>query len=287
MQVPENSNLHIVGDIHGQYTDLLRAFEFVGYPSEHLNFLFIGDYVDRGKQSIEVISLLLAIKIKFSAHFNLLRGNHESAAINRNYGFFEECRRRYSVALWQEFCKCFNQMPVTALVENRILCMHGGLSPQLHVLDDIKELERPQEVSDHGLLCDLLWSDPDKDVSTWGTNERGVSHTFGAGIVKEFCEKHDLDLICRAHQVVEDGYEFFADRRLVTVFSAPNYYGEWNNAAAIMTVDSNLLCRFKILQPAERKELLKGERWKTYITAKHPGGTSLPFVTPLPPVTTE
>jgi serine/threonine-protein phosphatase PP1 catalytic subunit len=125
--------------------------------------------------------------------------------------------------------------------------MHGGLSPELHSLEQIKNLDRPSDVPDSGLICDLLWSDPDKDVAAWGENERGISHTFGANIVKKFNEKHDLDLICRAHQVVEDGYEFFADRNLVTVFSAPNYYGEWDNAAAIMIVDEDLMCKFKII----------------------------------------
>lgn len=123
---------------------------------------------------------------------------------------------------------------------------------------------------DTGLLCDLLWSDPDKDVQAWGENERGVSHTFGPSIVQKFNEKHDLDLICRAHQVVEDGYEFFADRNLVTIFSAPNYYGEWDNASAIMIVDEDLMCRFKIIQPAEKKDLLSTNRWLSYQTNKHP-----------------
>ena len=124
---------------------------------------------------------------------------------------------------------------------------------------------------DNGLLCDLLWSDPDKDVAAWGDNERGVSHTFGTNIVKKFNEKHDIDLICRAHQVVEDGYEFFADRGLVTVFSAPNYFGEWDNAAAIMIVDEELMCKFKIIQPAEKKDLLQSDRWLKYKQkTKHP-----------------
>ena len=165
-------------------------------------------------------------------------------------------------------------MPVCGIIEQRILCMHGGLSPDLHNLEQIKSLNRPCDVPDNGLLCDLLWSDPDKDVLTWGDNERGVSHTFGPNVVKSFNDKHDLDLICRAHQVVEDGYEFFADRNLVTVFSAPNYYGEWDNAAAMMIVDEDLMCKFKIIQPAEKKELLKSERWLNKSTSlsktKHP-----------------
>lgn len=256
LEINPGESLNIVGDIHGQYSDLLRIFDYAGYPSEFKNYLFIGDYVDRGKQSIEVICLLLAFKIKYPEKFNLLRGNHESQAINRSYGFYDECKRRYTVTLWTEFCKCFNFMPVSAIIEDRILCMHGGLSPELHSLEQIKNLDRPSDVPDSGLLCDLLWSDPDKDIAAWGDNERGVSHTFGANIVKKFNEKHDIDLICRAHQVVEDGYEFFANRGLVTVFSAPNYYGEWDNAAAIMIVDEDLTCKFKIIQPAEKKDLL-------------------------------
>mmetsp|Transcript_8812 Transcript_8812/g.13587 ORF Transcript_8812/g.13587 Transcript_8812/m.13587 type:complete len:158 (-) Transcript_8812:65-538(-) len=152
-------------------------------------------------------------------------------------------------------------MPVSCIVENRIFCMHGGLSPELHNFAQIEKIKRPTDVPDSGLLCDLLWSDPDKDVTTWGDNERGVSHTFGENIVKKFNEKHDLDLVCRAHQVVEKGFEFFADRNLVTVFSAPNYFGEWDNAAAILIVDEDLTCKFKRIQPAETKDLLQSERW--------------------------
>ncbi|GFY82773.1 type one serine/threonine protein phosphatase 4 [Actinidia rufa] len=132
------------------------------------------------------------------------------------------------------------------------VCM-GGLSPDLHNLDQIRNLQRPTDVPETGLLCDLLWSDPSKDVKGWGMNDRGVSYTFGPDKVKEFLQKQDLDLICRAHQVVEDGYEFFADRQLVTIFSAPNYCGEFDNAGAMMSVDETLMCSFQILKPAEKK----------------------------------
>ncbi|KAB5529478.1 hypothetical protein DKX38_019559 [Salix brachista] len=131
--------------------------------------------------------------------------------------------------------------------------MHGGLSPELNHLDQIRNLQRPSDVPDTGLLCDLLWSDPSKDVQGWGMNDRGVSYTFGPEKVKEFLQKLDLDLICRAHQVVEDGYEFFANRQLVTIFSAPNYCGEFDNAGAMMSVDETLMCSFQILKPADKK----------------------------------
>jgi len=249
--------IKICGDIHGQYSDLLRLFEYGGFPPE-ANYLFLGDYVDRGKQSLETICLLLAYKIKYPENFFLLRGNHECASINRIYGFYDECKRRFNVRLWKVFTECFNTLPVAALIDDKILCMHGGLSPDLTHLDEIKNLQRPTDVPDQGLLCDLLWSDPGKDVQGWGMNDRGVSYTFGADKVSEFLEKHDLDLICRAHQVVEDGYEFFADRQLVTIFSAPNYCGEFDNAGAMMSVDETLMCSFQILKPAERKNKFMG-----------------------------
>ena len=124
--------------------------------------------------------------------------------------------------------------------------MHGGLSPELASMDQIKRIMRPTDVPDTGLLCDLLWSDPDKDIVGWGENDRGVSFTFGQDVVAAFLKRHDLDLVCRAHQVVEDGYEFFAKRQLVTLFSAPNYCGEFDNAGAMMSVDDTLMCSFQV-----------------------------------------
>ncbi|XP_004494579.1 serine/threonine-protein phosphatase PP1 [Cicer arietinum] len=243
--------IRICGDIHGQYQDLLRLFEYGGYPPA-ANYLFLGDYVDRGKQSLETICLLLAYKIRYPDRIYLLRGNHEDAKINRIYGFYDECKRRFNVRLWKIFTDCFNCLPVAALIDEKILCMHGGLSPELQNLDQIREVTRPTEIPDSGLLCDLLWSDPDSSAEGWQDSDRGVSCTFGPDVVAEFLEKSDLDLICRGHQVVEDGYEFFAKRRLVTIFSAPNYGGEFDNAGALLSVDESLVCSFEILKPADK-----------------------------------
>jgi len=120
-------------------------------------------------------------------------------------------------------------------------------------MEQIRKIKRPTDIPDTGLLCDLLWADPDRDVEGWAENDRGVSFTFGTEVVERFLNKHGFDLIVRAHQVVEDGYEFFSGRGLVTVFSAPNYCGEFDNAGAMMTVDTNLMCSFQILKPSEKK----------------------------------
>jgi serine/threonine-protein phosphatase PP1 catalytic subunit len=139
-------------------------------------------------------------------------------------------------------------MPVAALIAERVLCMHGGLSPELLELRKINSIKRPCDIPDFGILCDLLWSDPDPDIRGWGMNDRGVSYTFGSDVTLKFCNKHDLDLICRAHQVVEDGYEFQADRHLITLFSAPNYCGEFDNAGGMMIMREDLMCSFEVLK---------------------------------------
>lgn len=216
-----NAPVKIVGDIHGQYNDMIRLFEMCGFPPES-NYLFLGDYVDRGKQSLETILLLFCYKLKYPENFFLLRGNHECANVTRVYGFYDECKRRCNIKVWKSFIDTFNTMPIASIVADKIFCVHGGLSPSLSHMDDIRNIARPTDVPDYGLLNDLLWSDPADMDQDWESNERGVSYCFGKKVIIDFLARHDFDLVCRAHMVVEDGYEFFNDRLLVTVFSAPN-----------------------------------------------------------------
>ncbi|TBU35291.1 phospho protein phosphatase PPZ [Dichomitus squalens] len=253
----------IVGDVHGQYSDLIRLFEMCGFPPA-ANYLFLGDYVDRGKQSLETILLLLCYKIKYPENFFLLRGNHECANVTRVYGFYDECKRRCNLKTWKTFIDVFNCLPIAAIVASKIFCVHGGLSPSLHSMEEIKRIQRPTDVPDYGLLNDLLWSDPSDTAVDWEDNERGVSYCFGKAVINDFLVRYDMDLICRAHMVVEDGYEFWNDRTLVTVFSAPNYCGEFDNYGACMSVSEELLCAFELLKPLDgpalRKEMTKAKR---------------------------
>ncbi|KAJ3284347.1 Serine/threonine-protein phosphatase [Rhizoclosmatium sp. JEL0117] len=246
--------VNLVGDVHGQYEDLLRIFDRCGYPPA-ANYLFLGDYVDRGKFSLETILLLFCYKLKYPLNFFILRGNHECASVNRVYGFYDECKRRCNLKIWKVFTDVFNTLPIAAIVAGKIFCVHGGLSPSLISMDYIRAIPRPSEVPEFGLLNDLLWSDPSATAVDWEDNDRGVSYCFGPKIVKEFTQKHNLDLVARAHMVVEGGYEFFADRQLVTVFSAPNYCGEFDNKGAVMCVDEALLCSFEIIEPQFTKRV--------------------------------
>ncbi|TGO66601.1 hypothetical protein BOTNAR_0058g00370 [Botryotinia narcissicola] len=270
----------IVGDIHGQYSDLIRMFEMCGFPPSS-NFLFLGDYVDRGKQSLETILLLLCYKIKYPENFFLLRGNHECANVTRVYGFYDECKRRANVKVWKTFVDVFNCLPIAAIVAGKIFCVHGGLSPALSHMDDIRNIARPTDVPDYGLLNDLLWSDPADQEADWEQSERGVSYSFGKKVIQEFLLRHDFDLVCRAHMVVEDGYEFFEGRVLVTVFSAPNYCGEFDNYGAVMSVSTELLCSFELLKPLDSSALksqMKKSRNKrnSMVNSPPPTGTFAP-----------
>ena len=253
--------LYICGDIHGQFYDLLRVFEILKYPPES-KFLFLGDYVDRGKRSLECILLLLCLKIKYPSRIFLLRGNHESANINRMYGFYDECKRKVSLRIYKKFCNLFNILPITALVGEKILCMHGGLAYDLKNIDQLKTIKRPTEIPEAGLLCDLVWSDPDESLYfDFCTNkERGISVCFSKKKVEEFTKENDLDLICRAHQVVEEGFQFFANMKLITVFTAPNYMEEFDNNGGILEVNEDMICSLHVLKPD--KSNISKKRWK-------------------------
>ncbi|CAI1751435.1 hypothetical protein SEUBUCD646_0P01090 [Saccharomyces eubayanus] len=240
--------IKIVGDVHGQFNDLLRIMKLSGPPSD-TNYLFLGDYVDRGKNSLETILLLLCYKIKYRDNFFMLRGNHESANVTKMYGFYDECKRRLNSKVWKMFVDVFNTLPLAAIIQDKIFCVHGGISPDLHDMKQIERVARPTDIPENGLVTDLLWSDPDAQVSDWSENDRGVSYTFSKRNVLDFCAKFKFDLVIRGHMVVEDGYEFFARKKLVTVFSAPNYCGEFQNWGAVMSVTTGMMCSFELLKP--------------------------------------
>ncbi|KAH7405842.1 Metallo-dependent phosphatase-like protein [Phaeosphaeria sp. MPI-PUGE-AT-0046c] len=241
----------IVGDIHGQYTDLIRMFEMCGFPPNS-NYLFLGDYVDRGKQSLETILLLLCYKLKFPENFFLLRGNHECANVTRVYGFYDECKRRCNIKVWKAFVDTFNTLPIAAIVAQKIFCVHGGLSPSLSHMDDIRQIARPTDVPDYGLLNDLLWSDPADMENDWESNERGVSYCFGKKVIMEFLQRHDFDLYC----------------------------GEFDNWGAVMSVSGELLCSFELLKPLDSSALkshIKKSRNKRQSMLNSPGVESQVF----------
>lgn len=130
-----------------------------GYPGE-VNYLFLGDYVDKGPMSLECIVLLLCYKLRYPESVFLLRGHHETAGVNRCFGFYDECKERVSVHTWKLFNEVFAYMPLSAVIERKIFCVHGGISPELENVEQISKIGRPLEVNNNGVALDLLWSDP-------------------------------------------------------------------------------------------------------------------------------
>lgn len=252
---PVKTPVTICGDIHGQFYDLKELFKIGGELPDN-NYLFMGDYVDRGYYSVETVTLLVTLKVRYPNRITILRGNHESKQITQVYGFYDECLRKYGNAnVWQYFTSLFDYLPLTAVVENNIFCLHGGLSPSIDTLDQIKQLDRIMEVPHEGPICDLLWSDPD-DRCGWGISPRGAGYSFGQDISEQFNHSNDLKLIARAHQLVMNGYNWNHDRNVITVFSAPNYCYRCGNEAAIMEVDEFMKYTFLQFNPAPKQNEL-------------------------------
>lgn len=242
----------ICGDIHGQFHDLKELFK-VGGDCPDTNYLFLGDFVDRGFYSVETFLLLLALKVRYPDRMVLIRGNHESRQISQVYGFYDECLRKYgSVNVWRYCTEIFDYVCLAALIEDSILCVHGGLSPEIETLDQIRVIDRKQEVPHEGAMCDLLWSDPD-EIEGWGLSPRGAGYLFGGNVITKFNRTNGLDLIARAHQLVMEGYKYMFDKELVTVWSAPNYCYRCGNVAAIMELDENRQVGFKIFDAAPQE----------------------------------
>ena len=247
---------YIFGDIHGQFSDLIRFIEMVGMPP-NVKLLFLGDYVDRGNNSLEVIAFLFCLKIKYPKHVFLIRGNHECSQVNDNYGFLEECVSRYGNVdgnqIWHNVNQTFRMLPLCALINNKIFCTHGGISPNIKNFAELNGLNRNTDIPNSGIMCDLTWADPKTQQSKWKESDRGVSYTFNKDALTDFKKRLNIDLVIRAHQVVDDGYQFFDNKSLVTVFSAPNYCGHNDNNGAVLKIKKNLDCSFIILKPTNKK----------------------------------
>ena len=238
----------ICGDIHGQLYDLFELFRISGGVENNV-YLFLGDYVDRGYYSLETFCYLAALKLRHRDRIYLLRGNHECRAVNQLYGFYEECLNYYGHAgLWRMCNEVFDLLPIGAIVQNKIFCIHGGLSPEIKLIEQIPLIERQGELPSVGPLADLTWSDPE-EIEGWAVNQRGAGWLFGTRPTHEFCHNNNIDLICRAHQLAMSGFQYhFHEDQLVTVWSAPNYMYRSGNDASVLKIDENFNREFVIFK---------------------------------------
>jgi len=286
MLVKLTSPCYVLGDLHGNYKDLQffrSSFWNMGVDMSPARFLFLGDYVDRGPHSVELTAYLFAIKIIYPNRVFLLRGNHEFRAQNgeRDYdpcflqNFEQIFAKKTATKLWEEFNNTFEFMPLTATIDDKIFCCHGGI-PRIiqnelkpnQLVQWIKQIERPlkdDEVdeSEDFIALDILWSDPateeeeqeriNQDESWFGENDRGGDIVvFGKKAVEEFVKHTGFTHIIRAHQPPKNGIEYCKAARIITVFSSSHYCGGFNSAAIVLVNEGRL--RVATTKPAVQPE---------------------------------
>jgi diadenosine tetraphosphatase ApaH/serine/threonine PP2A family protein phosphatase len=252
-----SSPVTICGDIHGQFPDLLELFAVSGELSadSENHYIFLGDLVDRGANSVETLTLLLLLKVRYPTKVTLIRGNHETRQVTTIYGFYDECKKKYgSTDVWRACTETFDCFPLAALVDGKTLAVHGGLSPELPLVEKFHLIPRRTEAPNEGAFCDLLWSDPGDDVTGWVVSPRGAGYLYGANVTREFQHLNRISLIARAHQVVQEGFKYhFDEERCVTVWSAPNYCYRCGNLATVLRIHPDQSREFIVFREVARQ----------------------------------
>ena len=271
LEIP--GNVHVVGDIHGNIDDLIRIFDKCGFPPDQ-SYLFLGDYVDRGKHGLEVILLLFALKIKYPTHMFLLRGNHEISRISEFYGFLDEVEIKYTASLFYSVQSVFEQLPICCVILESIICMHGGIGPHFEYLSQLRDQEKPADISTSGMFEDILWSDPREEVATYAQSYRNCGCYFGRNALKQFLNNNELDLMIRSHELCEDGInqpimsEDGKTPLCLTVFSNTDYC-QRNNKACVCNISNDLIITIDTFEPMSVMERIQYNitfpKWLSYL----------------------
>jgi serine/threonine-protein phosphatase 5 len=241
VEIPDDGEITVCGDVHGQYYDLLNIWSRNGEPAEDNPYLFNGDFVDRGSFSLEVILILFSWKLCHPKGVHLARGNHETKNMNKLYGFEGEVTKKYDEDLYNLFCEAFCLLPLCHVINRKVFVVHGGLFSKDNVtLADIRKVNRVQEPPDEGLMTEMLWSDPQPGTGRIAS-KRGVGVAFGKDVTENFLKTNDLKLVIRSHEMKEEGYTVEHDGKLITVFSAPNYCDQMGNKGAFIRLDGKTL----------------------------------------------
>lgn len=251
-----DAGIQVVGDLHGNVDDLLRIFDMKGYPPQ-TNYMFLGDYVDRGHSALEIVVLLFALKLKYPEHIHMIRGNHETEQISEYYGFYAEVDRKYDGSLFYHFHTVFKQLPLASVIGSKVFCVHGGISPKLPLLTEFEKMAKPEEIDAPSLFLDLVWSDPMDIEPPFAPNDRGCGQFYGQKALDKFLDNNGLQLLLRSHEMCEHGYfyPYKNSERCLTIFSSTDYCGR-TNKGCVLTISKSLdvdVDVFMTLTPEEKK----------------------------------
>lgn len=234
-----NNDVTVVGDLHGQILDLFRILNLMGEPPDR-NYLFLGDFVDRGDFSTETITLVLILKVLFPSNIFIIRGNHEFSEMFTRCGFSNELSSIYSdETVLSAFEECFAYMPLAALVNDSILCVHGGIGPSFNTLGQISDIKRPLYGYDDDVIMSIVWSDPSSKVDTYAPSTRGSGYFFGIEALSRFLQSQVLDFLVRGHESIDNGVQEQLNGQIATVFSASNYCGMLNNKSGVLELNKD------------------------------------------------
>jgi len=271
----------VFGNIHGDYVDLMRFLDIWGNPSEAgdisgYDYLFLGNYVDKGHQSLEVICLLMALKLKYPKQIFMLRGNHEDREVNKYLGLGQECSRRLGEdindpnSIFQKLNDMFEYLPLAAIINdkganNKVFCVHAGIGSTLQKIEDIEKIQRPLKITLGSInnetqqaAMELLWSDPTQNDDILGIHpnlirdplKQNNMSLFGSDLVDKFLKMNQLQIMIRSNQVLQDGMDRFANGQCITINSCTNYCSTHNNDASFLVVQKKLVISPKIIKPS-------------------------------------
>ena len=232
----------ICGCINAHFEELKDIFKICGDAS-NTQYLFLGDYINKGFNSLSVVLLLMVLLVKYPNNITLLRGNHDSRMMSNPYGFYDECIKKYSQQdegkyIFEKINELFDLFQLAAVIDNEIFCVHGGLSPKLKKIEEINSVDRKLEIPREGIITDLIWSDPSEEIVEYSPSPKGAGQLYGEKAVNDFIkENNNISIIIRSHTLVMEGYEYQFNKKLLTIFSAPLYSGRIENVGAVLKLD--------------------------------------------------
>lgn len=234
--------INICGCINAHFEELKDIFKICGDAS-NTQYLFLGDYINKGFNSLSVVLLLMVLLVKYPNNITLLRGNHDSRMMSNPYGFYDECIKKYSQQdegkyIFEKINELFDLFQLAAVIDNEIFCVHGGLSPKLKKIEEINSVDRKLEIPREGIITDLIWSDPSEEIVEYSPSPKGAGQLYGEKAVNDFIkENNNISIIIRSHTLVMEGYEYQFNKKLLTIFSAPLYSGRIENVGAVLKLD--------------------------------------------------